>query len=76
MEINTESKTLFVRFEVFTAASIKMTVFMVVAPCSLVEVYRRFRDSCSLHHQGDGNFCQTTQRNNPEDSRYVKTLFV
>jgi hypothetical protein len=21
--------------------------------CSLVEVYRRFRDACCLHHQGD-----------------------
>jgi hypothetical protein len=24
-----------------------------VAPCSLVEVYRRFRGACCLHHQGD-----------------------
>jgi hypothetical protein len=32
-----------VRFEVLTAARIKMAVFWVVAPCSLVEVYRRFR---------------------------------
>jgi hypothetical protein len=22
-------------------------------PCSLVDVYRRFRDTCCLHHQGD-----------------------
>jgi hypothetical protein len=29
----------------------KMTVFWDVAPCSLVEIYRRFRDACCLHHQ-------------------------
>jgi hypothetical protein len=32
---------------------VKMAVSWVVAPCSLVEVYRRFRDACCLHHQGD-----------------------
>jgi hypothetical protein len=32
----------------------KMAVFWVVAPCSLVEVYQRFRGPCCLHHQGDG----------------------
>jgi hypothetical protein len=31
----------------------KMAVFWVVAPCSLVEVYRRFRRACCRHHQGD-----------------------
>jgi hypothetical protein len=31
----------------------QMAVFWVVAPCSLVQVYRRFRDACCLHHQGD-----------------------
>jgi hypothetical protein len=37
-----------VRFQVLTAASMKMTVFWVVAPCSLVEVYRRLRGACCL----------------------------
>jgi hypothetical protein len=32
---------------------LKMTIFWVVAPYSLVEVYRRFRGACCLHHQGD-----------------------
>jgi hypothetical protein len=32
---------------------LKMAVFSVIAPCSLVEVYRRFRGSCCLHHRGD-----------------------
>jgi hypothetical protein len=31
----------------------KMTVFWDVAPCSLVEIYRRFRGAYCLHHQGD-----------------------
>jgi hypothetical protein len=30
----------------------KMGVFWVVAPCSLVEVHRRFRGACYLDHQG------------------------
>jgi hypothetical protein len=41
------------RFEVLTAASMKMDVFWVVAPCNLSEVYRHFRGDCCLHHQGD-----------------------
>jgi hypothetical protein len=40
-------------FEVLTAVSTKMAVFWVVAPCSLVEVYQRFRGPCCLHYQGD-----------------------
>jgi hypothetical protein len=31
----------------------KMAVFWVVSPCSLVDVFRRFRGSYCLHHQGD-----------------------
>jgi hypothetical protein len=43
------------RFQILTAASMKMTVFWVVAPGSVVEVYRRFRDACCLHHLPDCN---------------------
>jgi hypothetical protein len=32
---------------------LKMAVFWVVASCSLVDVYQRFRGPCCLHHQGD-----------------------
>jgi hypothetical protein len=42
-----------VRFKVLTAASMNLTVFWVIAPCSLVEVYMRFRGICCLHYQGD-----------------------
>jgi hypothetical protein len=48
-----------------------MAVFWVAEPCSLVEVYQRFRGSCCLHHQGDEtlvNVYQTARRYNPEDS--------
>jgi hypothetical protein len=38
---------------VLAAASMKMAVFWVLAPWSLVEAYRRFRGTCCLHHQGD-----------------------
>jgi hypothetical protein len=38
----------------------KMAVFWVVAPCSLVEVYHRFRGPCCLHHQDDRG--ATTQK--------------
>jgi hypothetical protein len=31
----------------------KIAVVWVVALCSLVEVYRRFRGACCVHHQGD-----------------------
>jgi hypothetical protein len=30
-----------------------MAVFWVVAPCSLVEAYQRFRGPCCFHQQGD-----------------------
>jgi hypothetical protein len=40
-------------FEVLTAVSTNMAVLRVIAPCSLIEVYRRCRDVCCLHHQGD-----------------------
>jgi hypothetical protein len=54
----------------------KMTVFWIVEPCSLVQVYRRFRGAYCLYHQDDQevntsemsvNFYQTTRRNIRED---------
>jgi hypothetical protein len=59
---------------------VKMAVFWVVASCSLVEIYQRFRGPCCLHHHGalmleaarssemTVNFYQTTWRYNPENS--------
>jgi hypothetical protein len=43
-----------VGFEVLTAVSTKMAVFWVVAPCSLVEVYQRFRGPCCVRLPDDG----------------------
>lgn len=40
-----------VKFQVLSAASIKMTVLCVVAPLSLVEVCRRFIGACYLVYQ-------------------------
>jgi hypothetical protein len=43
-----EASRRIVGFEVLTAATMKMAVFLVVAPSSLVEIYRRFISTCSL----------------------------
>jgi hypothetical protein len=41
------------KFQVLTAASMKMTFWeAVLSPCNLVEVYRRFRDDYGVRHQG------------------------
>jgi hypothetical protein len=72
-----------VGFEVLTTVSTKMAVFWVVAPCSLVEIYQRFRGPCCLHHQGalmmeaartSETFVtyETTWNYNPEDSHLHK----
>jgi hypothetical protein len=50
-----------------------MTVFWDVAPCSPVEVYRRFRAfalmmKAARTSETSANFYQTTSRNIPEDS--------
>jgi hypothetical protein len=49
--------------------SMKMAVFWVIAPCSLVQVYRRFRGACCLHHQGY-RFYQTTLQSRRQPSSY------
>jgi hypothetical protein len=53
LSLITKLKHSFVRLQVLTEASMKMTVFWVVAPCCLVEVYQRFRGACCFHHQSD-----------------------
>jgi hypothetical protein len=40
-------------FEVLTASSVKMAVFWVVVPYSLVDIYQHLRGACCLHHQAD-----------------------
>jgi hypothetical protein len=66
----------------------KMTVFGVVAPCSLVEVYRRLlapssgRSLIALMMEAAStsemsvNFYQTTRRNNPEDKSFSLLSFL
>jgi hypothetical protein len=69
------------RFQVLTVASLKFRVFWDVAPCSHIEVGRRFRGAYYLYHQGDdeavrtfetsANFNVTTRRYIPEDSKLL-----
>jgi hypothetical protein len=69
--------TVSVRFQIPTVASMKMTVFWDVAPCIVVEVYRRFSGAYCLHHLSDErssetsetsvDFCRTTRRSIPAD---------
>jgi hypothetical protein len=40
-----------VRFEVLKAMSVKMAVFWDVAPCSLVDIDRRFIGAYCLHYR-------------------------
>jgi hypothetical protein len=42
-----------VRFQILKAASMKMAVFFVSAPCSMAEVYRNFRGATCLYQRGD-----------------------
>jgi hypothetical protein len=54
----------------------KMVVFWVVAPCSLAEVYRRFRGAIALMMEAAStsetsvNVYQTAWRNNSEHSNF------
>jgi hypothetical protein len=76
----------YVRFQVLTAASVKMTVFWDVTLCSLVEVYRRFRAACCLpaialtmeeacSSETSVNFYQTTRRIIPKDSHLQNLVY-
>jgi hypothetical protein len=40
------------RFQVLLATSMKMVVFWVFAPCSLMDIDQRFRGVYCLHNQG------------------------
>jgi hypothetical protein len=65
-----------VRFQVLTAASMKMRTFYHIAPCSLVEVYRKFRGACCLRHQGVDYSYETTRRYIPKGSHLHSPIHV
>jgi hypothetical protein len=75
-----------VRFQVLTAARMRMTVFRDVAPCSLVEIDRRFRGAYCLHnHRPDeavstsetsANFYEITGSYIPEDSHPHTYIYI
>jgi hypothetical protein len=64
-----------VGFEVLTAVSTKMAVFWAVAPCSLVEVYQRFRGPGCLHHQGDLPDCLALQPRRHHQRAYEESKY-
>jgi hypothetical protein len=51
--VSKESITFYVRVQVLTTVSMKFRIFWAVAPCSHVEVDRRFTGAYCLHHQCD-----------------------
>jgi hypothetical protein len=48
--VSIRTGNVWVRFQILTAASMNMVAFWVVATCGLVDVCRRFRGACCLHH--------------------------
>jgi hypothetical protein len=52
---------------------LKMTVFWDVAPCSLAEVYRRFRGAYCLHYQS--LMMETGSASNTEKSEIFACVF-
>jgi hypothetical protein len=52
----------------------KMAVFLVVAPCSLVEIYRCFRDACCFHHQEDDVWLKVTYVSEVFDASIIRAM--
>jgi hypothetical protein len=47
-----KSRSVLVRFQVLTAACVKLAVFWDTAPCSLIDVYRYFRSAYYSNNGG------------------------
>jgi hypothetical protein len=63
-----------VRLQLFMTAIVKVTAYWDMAPCSLVEVDRRFRGVYCLHYQG--HFPEAI-RHIPEGCHFLKMkLFI
>jgi hypothetical protein len=53
-----------------------MSVFWVVVPCSLVEVYQRSRGPCCLHCQVDESTHRPDDGDSPEDSHLLNSYWI
>jgi hypothetical protein len=62
---------------IFLKMAVFWDVYWDLAPCSLVEAYRRFRGACypddggSKHLLNSENFYQSTGRNNTEEAIFI-----
>jgi hypothetical protein len=57
-----------VRFEVFVVVKIKVKVFGVVMPCSVLVEYQHFGEPCCVHVQGEVKMeAARSWLHNPED---------
>jgi len=56
--------------------NIKITVFWDVAPCSLLEWFRRFERTCCLHLQGKRGMFKSTQSQDQEYRDPAVTCFT
>jgi hypothetical protein len=65
---------LLVEFQVLKADSMKMTVFSVVEPCSLVETDRRFRGAYCFHHQGVDQFPSDYTAQHPRRQGFISSV--
>jgi hypothetical protein len=68
----TSNNTLNVRFEVFTAVTMKNAVFCDVTPCGFCKIWR-FGETYRLHHQCDENR-QTLVHGNKQPTHTAKTV--
>jgi hypothetical protein len=70
----TAVKYVFVGYKVLTAASMKMTAFWDIEPCSLVGVDRRYRCVYCLHQSEETSVYskESTGRNIPKDSLHLQ----
>jgi hypothetical protein len=64
-------------FQVLEAARVKTAAVWNIAPCSIVEVDRCFRDAYCLHYQGDDNHPDDDDDDDDDDYYYYfKCIYI